>query len=395
MTSADWTRLGPHRPLDKQTMSLYVPRPEGGAARLLQLVRAGSTAIAVVGPMGSGKSTELFAAAADLAEDPDHFVSIFPLDHVEASVYAPKAIHLQQGSIWAFLAISLARHAEGRKVTLSTGLLRKLRKASDTVELAASGQSEDLMVRLRKIGDALAGDADLRGEDLLLETLREVRRASGQKTFVIICDGLEKIPVERARELLEGLLRFRSEASLVAVVPTALVVGPGSYEVLSNFKVFPVRPVAVHDEGSISGRDGRDFLKAIVLRRSHMDTVVPPDLDLVLDRAAEASGGVPRAFLQLVQDAAMYARLSMRERPTLEDLGEAMGDHAESMRRLLVKGDVDALRAADGTDGLEVDPERRLRFLTHGLLLEYKLNDRIVVHPAPLLAGILARSGQS
>jgi hypothetical protein len=46
----------------------------------------------------------------------------------------------------------------------------------------------------------------------------------------------------------------------------------------------------------------------------------------------------------------------------------------------------------DGSEGLEVDPERRLRFLTHGLLLEYKVGDRIVVHPAPLLAGILARS---
>jgi hypothetical protein len=115
-----------------------------------------------------------------------------------------------------------------------------------------------------------------------------------------------------------------------------------------------------------------------------------PELAHVLDRAAEASGGIPRTFLQLVMDAATYARLSNREMPSMDDLRDAMNDHAESLRRLLNKGDVAALREADGTDGLEVDPERRLRFLTHGLLLEYKIGDRIVVYPAPLLAGILA-----
>jgi hypothetical protein len=150
--------------------------------------------------------------------------------------------------------------------------------------------------------------------------------------------------------------------------------------------------VQVQDEGGVSGREGRGFLKAIVYRRLEIDPAAAPRLDPVLECAAEASGGVPRAFLQLVLDAAMYARLAEREWPTLEDLGEAMHDHAESLRRLLVKGDVDALRAADGTDGLEVESERRLRFLSHGLLLEYRLGDRIVVHPAPLLAGILARS---
>jgi hypothetical protein len=368
MTSVDWTRLEPHRPLARETMGLYVPRLEGGAARLAQLLRAGAKMVAVVGPTGSGKSTELAVVATELILDADYFVSVFLLDHWEIST--PDSLETFKDSIFAILAAALARHAEGRGMQLSVELTGKLK---DTAE---------------DLGSRVAG----RGEDLLLETLREVRRAGGQKkTVLLLCDGLEKYAADRAREVLEGLLRFRSEAVLVLVVPTALVVGPGSYDVISNFKLFPVRPVPVQDEAGFSGREGRAFLKEIAYRRLEID-LAAPGLDPVLERAAEASGGVPRAFLQLVLDSAMYARLAEREWPTLEDLEEAKRDHAESLRRLLIKGDVDALRAADGTDGLEVEPERRLRFLTHGLLLEYKLGDRVVVHPAPLLAGILARS---
>src|SRR5262249_35850689 len=141
------------------------------------------------------------------------------------------------------------------------------------------------------------------------------------------------------------------------------------------------------------GRAGRELLKTIVVRRLGLPTPLPASFDDLLNRTAEASGGIPRAFLQLVLDTGMYARLAQREWPTKDDLAEAMSDHPDSLGRLLVRGGRAALRAADGTDGVEMEPERRVRLLTHGLLLEYKLGDRTIVHPAPLLAGILALLG--
>lgn len=373
MTSVDWTRLEPHRPLDLMSVGRYVARPEGGAGRLAQLVQAGAKAIAVVGPTGIGKSTELMMAASLLIARGQHFASPFLLDHLRAQAPALDALQAYREFFSAMMAMNLAQQAGDQQIQLSAGLLEKLKRLSESPDLESSGDTGDL----------------------LLEVLREVRRASGQKPVTLLCDGLEKYDGEEAGEVLEELLRLRDEAALVIVVPTALVVGPQSYEVISNFKLFPVHPVPIRDEDGTSASVGRGFLKAIVYRRLNLAPSAVPELDPVLERAAEASGGVPRAFLQLVLDASMYARLAEREWPTLEDLGEAMGDHAESLRRLLIKGDVDALRAADGTDGLEVDPERRLRFLTHGLLLEYKIDDRIVVHPAPLLAGVLARSGRA
>jgi hypothetical protein len=198
MISVDWTRLEPHRPLARATMGLYVPRPEGGAARLVQFLRAGAKMVAVVGPTGSGKSTELAFVATELIIDADYFVSIFLLDHWEMST--PDSIETFKESVFAVMAAALARHAESRGIQLSAGLTEKLKYAAED----------------------LSSHSARRGEDMLLETLREVRRAGGQKkAIVLLCDGLEKYAADRARELLEGLLRFRSEAVLVLVAHCA------------------------------------------------------------------------------------------------------------------------------------------------------------------------------
>jgi hypothetical protein len=132
---------------------------------------------------------------------------------------------------------------------------------------------------------------------------------------------------------------------------------------------------------------GRQFFFSLALRR-----LGGPLLDLVevVRRAAVSSGGVPRVFLQLLRDAKRYAMLAEREEPDLSDLEDAERDHAEHLERLLGQGDVAALRAADNTPGREIDPGKRLRFLLHGLLIEYKAEGRDFVRPAPLLSRALA-----
>jgi hypothetical protein len=87
----------------------------------------------------------------------------------------------------------------------------------------------------------------------------------------------------------------------------------------------------------------------------------------------------------------MYSTLAGRETPDDTDVQDAMADHTASLRRLIDKGDVAALREADGTDGLEVEGTRKLRFFAHGLLLEYDVGDSTIVRPNPLLRGILAQ----
>jgi hypothetical protein len=220
--------------------------------------------------------------------------------------------------------------------------------------------------------------------------LREAKKAHPERPVILLSDGLEKLQADKAREIVDALLPFRSEATLLLVLPLSLVTGPASYEVVSTFKLFPVRPVPVAADMP-SFHEGRAFLREIALLRLGLDPTLPSKLDPTLDRAAEASGGVPRAFLQLVQDAGMYATLAGRETPDDTDMQDAMADHAASLRRLLDKGDVAVLREADGTDGLEVEGTRKMRFFAHGLLLEYDAGNGTIVRPNPLLRGILAQ----
>jgi len=61
----DWKNFVPHRSLEAGD-PLYVHRPEGSGEELAALVHHGFNLIAVAGPMGSGKSTELAAASEKL-----------------------------------------------------------------------------------------------------------------------------------------------------------------------------------------------------------------------------------------------------------------------------------------------------------------------------------------
>jgi hypothetical protein len=215
---------------------------------------------------------------------------------------------------------------------------------------------------------------------------------------VLLVDGLEKSTEEMARRIVSALLDVADEGSLIVVVPPSLVNGPTSYELLNRAKVFSIGAVCVVEgekAGKRSARDlkGHAFLQALAEVRLDSPVVAySMKMSNVFAEAATMSGGIVREFLQLLRDANRYAALVERMIPSKENLTEAAKDHAEHLERLLGPGDLAALRAADGTSGAEIQPiERRLRFLVHGLLLEYKIGGRTVVHPAPLLKNALSR----
>jgi hypothetical protein len=172
----------------------------------------------------------------------------------------------------------------------------------------------------------------------------------------------------------------------VTVLPQALAIGPGAALAASEFQIQSVGPVLVDDD--LDGHAGIAFLRDVAFRRFG-DVLVSRALDDAVTHAARLSGGVVRAFLQLVQDAAALAMLNERHEPTVDDVDAAARDHGLALIRLLREGDRDALRSASGTDGIEVPLDRRLRFLSHGLLLEYVHGEHTVVRVAPALDRLL------
>jgi hypothetical protein len=104
-----------------------------------------------------------------------------------------------------------------------------------------------------------------------------------------------------------------------------------------------------------------------------------------VNEAIRWSGGLPRVFLQLLADAGSYAKLRRSDPwPIVEDLNDARADQIDSFRRLLLPGDVDAIRGAAGTNGSELELDRKIRLMAHGILLERLRNGARVLDVHPL-----------
>ncbi len=344
-----WSKLAPHRPLDGGAPE-YAQRPESSGAELAAAVRAGWRRIAVVGPMGVGKSTELAAAQQLLVarggtRSRTIRLSIdktFDMRRIEA------------GAVFASI-LAMLRGGSPHRAQLPTDATRELRRDLARKELRAAG------------------------------------------TTALLVDGLEKADEAPARAVAEELFALGDDADIVLVVPASLAYGPGAAILGEDVRLFPVRPVMVSGPGEDAHR-GRLFLREVALRHLHQQSS-HDSLDQFIDKASMASGGVPRVLLQLLRDAHRHAVIAgaptlafdnLNDRVVrLASLEQAMHDHGEQLRRSLLPGDVDALKQAEGQDGTEVPIDRKLRFLLQGHLLEYKVGDRIVMHMAPTLAQAL------
>ena len=101
----DWSRLSPHRPLAPGD-PLHVRRPEADGDELARWIEAGVETIAVAGPVGSGKSTELAWAESRLQANLG--TVLISLDRIldmrnvtEAAVFDALAEEIQKrGNVW-------------------------------------------------------------------------------------------------------------------------------------------------------------------------------------------------------------------------------------------------------------------------------------------------------
>jgi hypothetical protein len=365
MESIDWKKLAPHRPL-RPSDPLYVSRPFGGGERLAALLKSGLGPITVAGPAGIGKSTELAAAARVL--HPHSVACLIPLDRF-LDVRQAEEEAVQRCIAGRLAELAIVNFRLGLSEALVTSLVRGGSLPEDLLPSSASGLWEP--------------PASWR--DVLIATIREVAKLSSQGRVTLLLDGVEKAPVDASLRAVRALLDLGDEANLALVVPLALVTGPEAHELLSETRLFSIRALPVREQLGAGWSEARQFLFEVAERRLGLGSGIA-EIQPLFDAAADMSGGIPRTFLQLLQDAGGYAALAGRRMPTVkEDLFSAALDHHESLRRLLRDGDDAVLNLADGSPGLEVPLDRRIRFVSQGLLLEYDLNNRVVVHPHPLL----------
>lgn len=357
MTATDWRALRPHIPLQPGAPE-YVARDGSSGKEIAQWIRAGRAPLLVGGPAGVGKSTEL-ARAAELLQ-PDRVACLVQLDRFENM----------------------------RRLTPDRMLLRIAHRlsilAQSVLHLQLSPGLNQALVRLDKALQHDRATLDSSAGALVDAAASEVARLSHQQRVTLLIDGLEKVPPgSDSLDLFEALAAIRDEVELVVVIPWHATFGPQAETVIRGGERFvAVRAIDVQGD---AGESGRAVLRRILLQRLQLDAAALTGSQLALvEEAIRWSGGMPRVFLQLMADAGSYARLrGSEEWPSAEDLNDACADQVDSFRRLLLPGDVDAARAAAGTGGSELDLDRKVRLMAHGVLLE-RLDDGVrilILHP--------------
>lgn len=389
--TVNWKALAPHRPVQPGD-SRYVDRPETGATRIVDMVRSGQSTILVAGPLGIGKSTELAQAAEVLESD----------------------------RVSCLVQLGVTRSENMRQITSDQALLRI---AGNLASLAIGRLNLELSTELRHtlvhfgvldrelLEGVTPGWTEGSARSIAHATIREVSRLSPHERVTLLIDGLEKTPEGPARIVFDALAELAEVVELVVVVPWHAAYGPNMLDVVrTGEKLMVLRPVEVETDSAMTGRS---FLSTVLAKRlglhvgvldegaSHLRSSlralgreVPPEaMPSVVSEAARWSGGIPRAFLQLMADAASYAYLDRGAQwPDPSDMAAAVHDQIESTRRLLLPGDERALRWVDGSDGRELALYRKLRLLQNGLLIECTIggSTALRVHPfvRPLIPGL-------
>lgn len=383
MTTIDWKALKPHVPLGPGDAQ-YVERTGSAGDEIARWILADRSPLLVGGPAGVGKSTEL-ARAAELLQ-PDRVACLVQLDRFESMRrLTPDRMRLRIVQKVGYLAQAVLR------LPLSESLRKALSRVND--DLQGVDVTHDTTTAM-----------------LLNSTLTEIARLSRQGRVTLLIDGLEKVPQSpESLDLFEALASMREEVELVVIIPWHAAFGPQAETVIRSGERFVAARAL-----DVDGEPGRAFLRKVLAQRLQWNeeefdpnTVVGTtgmSLDEARARAAARrnlvndairwSGGLPRVFLQLLADAGSYAKLRSSDPwPVVEDLNDACADQVDSFRRLLLPGDVDAIRSAAGTNGSELDLERKIRLMAHGILLERLRGGARLLDIHPLAQAALSAGG--
>lgn len=356
-STPDWRLLAPHRPLDPGD-GAYVVRPTGGGDAIATWVAAGGTTVLVGGPTGVGKSTELAQAAAALSST-----------RVACLVQADRMTNVHRLSadeLMGLIAKRLVVHARDK---LRLPIAPELASATNSMP-AATRVAADMF--------------HASGSSVARAALNEIARRSPEGRVALFIDGLERLPQgPTAQEIFEALSRMPDKIDLIVVVPWHSVFGGGTESILrAGERLHRVLPLDT--EGPGAGETTSFFFRLLIIRLPGF--TLPTPIGALLDHAIVCSGGLPRVFLQLVADAGTYARVKRGAAwPDASDLDDAIADQQDSFRRALLPGDTDAIVAVVGSDGRELELERRVRLLAQGLLLERIRNGRVVLEMHPLI----------
>lgn len=355
--------MNPNIPLDQEDPR-FVERPNAAGSSAARWILAGGSSVLLFGPHGVGRSTELAHAAALLHEN--RLSSLVRLDRVENM-----------------------RHLTPDRMRLR--IIQQL--VSDACLVIGQSYVPEKMRQTKMVQDELCGSSSgqILTRDALNSAIFRIASYPGVGRIAVLVDGLEKVyDTSACQHLLDVLGALPDIVDVVASVPMSVVFGlPPEHDLVrSDDHLLHVR--AENTSGA-----GADFLREVFTRRLGPGLVPDFSRELV-GEMIHLSGGMLSTFLQLARSTARYAEICGRGLlPTQEDLANAVANQVDSFKRIILPGDAAAIRAADGTDGLELELDRKIRLMAHGGLLERRCGGGLVLDVHPLLRRALSSQGTS
>lgn len=365
MTKLNWKALQPHVPLGPGAPE-YIAREGSAGAEIVRWIGAGRSPLLVGGPAGVGKSTEL-ARAAKLLQ-PTRVACLVQLDRFE------NMRRLTPDRMLMRIAQTIGHVATQEGALLPQGGLL----------LPLSPSLRDALTKVdRELRGDLATQPMVSPLSLVNAAAKELQRASMQDSVTLLIDGLEKAPEgDATHDLFDALAQIHESVELVVVIPWHAAFGPRADTVIRAGERF-IGARALDVERS----EDQAFLQELLERRLQLAPAERMNAPFgLLDEAIYWSGGLPRVFLQLMADAGSYRGIRGFEGwPTEADLKDAIQDQVDSFRRLILPGDFAAVQAASGSMGAELELDRKVRLMAHGVLLE-RPGGVLRVHPIAQLA---------
>lgn len=372
----DWRRVRPNEQFGR-----HVARPDSAGKTINDAVRAGCETLLVGGPPGVGKSSELEWAKELLNSGP------------RGPIPGSYAIYREyEGAL-----IRLSRRANMRRLrpdqVLALVALEFLYDAYGhhrhdllpSYPMSAVNAAHEHVFGNKPLG---LGEATCVYQDIV--SWRPPSAGPGPCRTLLI-DGLGLAPPSEVEELL-GVLGEATPRTigLVVILPWHTF-SLGCANVGNKTLVRPCEHFIHARAVDVSQERGRVFMRGILSQRIEEDAYVLDEDDAAISEdAIEWSGGIPRTMLQLFAMAGLYARSRGRQWPSVEDMSDAIAGHVDSVRRLLQPGDADAIKKVAGTSGIECDPDRRDRLLSHGILLERVTDHEVRLDLHPIAEAALA-----
>ncbi|MFY0523464.1 hypothetical protein ACN28I_09885 [Archangium gephyra] len=356
----------------------------------IELAPSTRSRVLLFGQTGVGKSTELARLASLLHE---RYLVIQPS--------VDKVLNLQGTSwhellvfsaLWAYVhlredwfGISAESNADiedlnaalGRALSLTPPTLRTFRGPPTPTALQRF-RNEPLHAR------PLIAQGPAQFWDMASALLRAIAEAAN-KPAVLIWDGLERMPLDSARDLFLDARNPTSELPCRAVITAPLALSFESYfgDIEERFRLVERLRALPCDPDS----PGYDFLLRMTEARG-ASKIFSGEL---IGEAIRLSSGLPRQFLQLLSNAATQALVDGLERVQPESFARAVQRVTERWQYQLEPDDYEALELND----TERPSHIRARLLRIGALVEHDLPTgglRIVVNP--LVEALLRRRRQ-